>query len=126
MVTRAGRRRWPRRLAQVVLGLAAVALAVGGVVAVGNAARDSLRPSERYLVPFSEIECPAPPGQNRIEFLGEVQYIDPPFPDRINILDPTLPDRLRAAFAKHWRVARVGKVTLVPPKRVQVELTFRP
>ncbi|MBO0696782.1 MAG: hypothetical protein J2P46_00170, partial [Zavarzinella sp.] len=118
-------RRWPRRLAQIVLGLAAAALAVGGLIAVGNAARDSLGPHDRYLLPFNEIECPAPPGQSRAEFLGEVQYIGA-FPDRVNVLDPTLPDRLRAAFARHKKVERVVRVTVAPPRRVQVELTFRP
>jgi hypothetical protein len=44
----------------------------------------------------------------------------------VNVLDPTLPDKLRAAFAKHKRVARVGKIELLPPKRIRVELTFRP
>jgi hypothetical protein len=121
----AAARRWPRRLAQVVLGLAAAALIVGGVLAVGNVARDRLGPHDRYLLPFADIECPAPPGRDRAEFLAEVQYIGP-FPDRVNVLDPTLPDRLRAAFARHPRVERVGRITVVPPKRVEVELTFRP
>jgi hypothetical protein len=118
-------RRWPRRLAQIVLGLAAAAVVVGGLIAVGNAARDALGPQDRYLLPFVEIECPAPPGQDRAEFLGEVQYIGS-FPDRVNVLDPALPDRLRAAFARHRKVERVGRITVVPPRRVQVELTFRP
>lgn len=118
-------RRWPRRLAQIVFGLAVAALAVGGVVAVGNIARDALGPSDRYLLPFAEIDCPTPPGQDRAEFLGEVQYIGR-FPDRVNVLDSTLPDKLRAAFAAHRRVAKVGRVSVLPPKRVQVELTFRP
>jgi hypothetical protein len=98
---------------------------VGGVVAVGNAARDSLGPHDRYLLRFTDIECPAPPGQDRAEFLGEVQY-NGAFPDRVNVLDPTLPDRLRAAFARHKKVERVGRITVLPPKRVQVELAFRP
>jgi hypothetical protein len=118
-------RRWPRRLAQIVLGLGAAALAIGGLIAVGNAARDSLGPHDRYLLPFIEIECPAPPGRPRAEFLGEVQY-NGAFPDRVNVLDPALPDRLGAAFARHPKVERVGRVTVIPPKRVQVELTFRP
>jgi hypothetical protein len=124
VVTDAGPRRWPRRLAQVVLGLAAVALAVGGVVAVGNVARDALGPNDRYLLPFGEIDCPAPPGKERAEFLGEVQY-NGKFPDRVSVLDPTLPDRLREAFREHPRVAMVGKITVLPPRLVQVELTFR-
>ena len=125
MVDRPAPRRWPRRLAHVALGLGAAALVVGGVIAVGNAARDSLGPQDRYLLPFAEIDCPAPPGRDRAEFLAEVQYIGS-FPDRVNVLDPTLPDRLRKAFANHRRVAHVGRITVTPPKRVHVELTFRP
>lgn len=124
MVADAGTRRWPRRLAQVVFGLAAVALAVGGVVAVGHVARDAIRPSDRYSLPFADIDCPAPPGQSKVEFLGEVQY-NGKFPDRVNVLDPTLVDRLRAAFAAHPRVAHVGAIRILSPREVQVELTFR-
>jgi len=112
-------------LTQVVFGLAAAALVVGGVVAVGNVARDSLGPHDRYLLPFNEIECPSPAGQDRTDFLGEVQY-NGAFPDKLYLLDPTLSDRLKAAFAAHKRVEKVGKVTIGPGKRVQVELTFRP
>jgi hypothetical protein len=118
-------RRWPHRLTQVILGLAAAALAVGGVVAVGNIARDALGPHDRYLLPFDGIECPTPPGQDRAVFLGEVQYTGR-FADRVNVLDPTLPDQLRAAFARHPRVESVGRITVVPPRRVTVELAFRP
>jgi hypothetical protein len=125
VVTECGPRRWPRRLAQVVLGLTAVALAVGGVVAVGNIARDALGPTDRYLLPFAAIDCPVPPGKDRVEFLGEVQY-NGKFPDRINVLDPGLPEQLREAFRQHPRVARVDVVRVLAPKRVQVELTFHP
>ena len=124
MVTDAGPRRWPRRLAQVVLGLAVVGIAVAGVVAVGHVARDAIRPNDRYLLPFADIDCPAPPGQTKAEFLGEVQYTGK-FPDRINVLDPTLPDRLRAAFAAHPRVAKVGAIRVLSPRQVRVELVFR-
>jgi hypothetical protein len=118
-------RRWPRWLAQLVFGLAVAGLAVAGVIAVGSAARESLGPQDRYLLPFAEIDCPNPPGQDRAEFLEQVQYYGS-FPDKVNVLDPTLPDQLRDAFAKHRRVERVDKVTILPPKRVRVELTFRP
>ncbi|HEX3149121.1 MAG TPA: hypothetical protein VHR66_13675 [Gemmataceae bacterium] len=124
MVTR-GPRRWPRRLTQVVLGLAAVALAIGGVVAVGNVAREAIQPSERYHVPFSGIECPAPPGQAHAEFLEEVRYLGK-FPTRVNILDPKLPDHLRTAFAAHRRVAEVTNIRIQSPKKIEVELRFRP
>ena len=119
------RKRWPGRLIQVVFGLAVAALIVGGVIAVGNVARDSLGPRDRYLLPFTDIECPVPPGQSREEFLEEVRYIEPS-PEKLNVLDPTLPDRLHSSFSKHKRVERVAKVSVFPPKRIVVELTFRP
>jgi hypothetical protein len=125
LVADAARRRWPRRLARVVLGLTVVALAVAGVVAVGHVATDAIRPNDRYRLPFADIDCPAPPGQSRAEFLGEVQYTGK-FADRVNVLDPSLPDRLRAAFAAHPRVANVGAIRVLSPRQVKVELTFRP
>jgi hypothetical protein len=118
-------RRWPRQLAQVVAGLGVAALVVAGVVAVGNAARQALGPHDRYLLPFAEIEAPAPPGMDRTEFLDEVRYLGP-YPEKLNGLDPGLPDQLREAFGKHRRVAAVGKISVLPPKRIRVELTFRP
>jgi len=116
-------RQWPRRLAQVLLGLTCAGLAVAGVTAVGNIARESLGPEDRYLVPFFEIECPKPPNQDPLEFMGEVQYSGQ-FPDKVNVLDHSLPERLRTAFARHPRVEKVGKITLLAPRRVIVELTF--
>jgi hypothetical protein len=119
------RRRWPRWLVQVLAALLVSGLAIAGIIAVGNAARDSLGPHDRYLVPFNQIECATPPGIDRSVFLGEVQY-NGQFPDSINVLDPTLPDRLRSAFERHRRVQRVVKVSVTPPKRVHVELVLRP
>lgn len=124
MVKKSAERRWPRWLFQIVLGLAVAALVVGGVSAVGKIARETLGPSDRYLLPFAEIECNAPPGSTRADFLGEVQY-NGPFPDQINILDATLADQLRDAFARHPKVERVEKLTIGPPKRIRVELRFR-
>jgi hypothetical protein len=108
----------------VVAGLAVAALVVAGVVAVGNVSRDALGPRDRYLLPFAEIEAPAPPGMNPTEFLDEVRYLGP-YPEKLNVLDPGLPDMLREAFSKHRRVKSVEKVSILPPKRVRVALTFR-
>ena len=117
--------RKPRRIVQVILGLCIAGLALAGVIAVGNAARDSLGRPDRYQFAFSEIECPSPPGMDRATFLGEVQY-NGQFDDRIYVLDPTLAERLRTAFERHRRVEQVVKVQVLPPKRVVVELKFRP
>jgi hypothetical protein len=116
-------RQWPRRVLQVLLGVTCAGLTVAGVMAVGNAARQSLGPEDRYLLPFFEIECPKPPNQDPLEFMGEVQYSGQ-FSDKVNVLDPMLPDRLRSAFARHPRVERVGRITILAPRRIIVELTF--
>jgi hypothetical protein len=116
--------RWPRWLIQIALGLLCAVLVVAGLVAVGNLSRDSLGPHDRYLLPFNEIECEAPPGQDRAEFLGEVQYAGK-FPDRLNVLDPALPEELQAAFSKHRRVERVIELSVLPPRRIVVKLKFR-
>ena len=105
------RRRWPRWLVQVLAALLVAGVAIAGIIAVGNAARNSLGPNDRYLVPFNQIECATPPGIDRSVFLGEVQY-NGQFPDSINVLDPTLPDRLRSAFERHRRVQRVVKISV--------------
>jgi hypothetical protein len=107
------------------MGVVAAGLTIAGVIAVGNAARDSLGRHDRYLLAFRDIECDAPPGQDRTAFLDEVQYYGQ-LPDKVNVLDPTLPDRLRAAFERHGRVQRVTRVHVLAPRRVQVELVFRP
>ena len=117
--------RWPRVLMRVTLALAAVCVVVGGLAAVGNLARDSLGPADRYKVDFAAIDCPAPPGQSREDFLGEVQYTGA-FGDGLSMLDPALPDKLRAAFAKHPAVADVKRIAVRPPKQITVELTFHP
>lgn len=117
-------RRRLRWLVQVILGLCVAALIVAGVIAVGNVARDSLRSTDRYRLVFAEIECPSPPGIDRATFLGEIQY-NGRFDDTIDVRDQSLPDRLRGAFEKHPRVERVAKLTVIPPKRIVVELKFR-
>lgn len=124
MVMDAPPRRWPRWLAQIVLGVGTATLAVAGVVAVGNVARDNILPNDRYRVAFADIECRAPDGMDRAKFLDEVRYIDR-FSEQVNVLDPALADRLRATFAKHPRVARVDNVEILSQPRIRVELTFR-
>ena len=113
-------RRWPA----VAFALLGAAAAVGGVAAVGRLARDTLGPQDRYRVRFADVDCPSPPGLERTRFLDEVQYLGE-VPDALNLLDPAMPERLRAAFAKHKHVARVGQAVATPPKNVRVELEFR-
>ena len=120
-----GTKRWPVVLMKVTLAVAAPCLEIAGLSAGGNLARDTLGPANRYRVDFMAIECPAPQGSTRENFLGEVQY-NGRFADDLSILDPALPDKLRVAFARHKAVDEVVKITVLPPKRISVELKFRP
>ena len=117
--------RWPMVLMRVTLAVAALSVVIGGLTAVGNLARDTLGPAGRYRVDFMAVECPAPPGMTREDFLGEVQY-NGRFADDLSMLDPGLPDKLRAAFARHRAVDEVLRITVRPPKKIVVELKFRP
>jgi hypothetical protein len=104
--------------------LAGLGLLLFGAAAFGPWALEQLRPRERYRVAFTAIECAAPPGLSRSEFLDQVQYYDSQ-PDELELLDRTLPARLAGAFERHPWVERVEQVEVVPPRRVRVRLTFR-
>ena len=107
-----------------MLGIAAAGLIVAGIIAVGNAARDSLGQHDRYLLPFHDIECAAPPGHDRSSFSTRCSI--------------TANCRIRSMFSiRHCPIACVRrsigmaassastKVLVLPPRRVQVELLFR-
>jgi hypothetical protein len=104
--------------------LGAVVLFVGGLLALGNLALDSLRDRERYTVPLAEVECEPPPGHTRERFLDEVQYTAR-LPDRLHLLEEDLLKRLADAFALHPWVEKVERVEVTPPRRVQVRVVYR-
>jgi hypothetical protein len=108
----------------VVVPIAAAALAVLGLIALGRAAREGLRQHERYTVNFADIDCPNPPGMTRDEFLAEVQYLAR-LPDRLAALDDQTPPRIASAFAQHPWVEQVAEVRIVQPDRARVQLVFR-
>jgi hypothetical protein len=112
------------RLTQALVPLAAAGLLLLGLVALGKLARHRLRDEARYSLPFEAVECPAPPGSERVPFLGEVQYLAR-LPDRLRLLDEDLPRRLADAFARHPWVERVEAVEVTPPEGVRVRLRFR-
>ena len=114
------RRAWLRG----ALTLAAIAVSLAGILILADLARPSVSRQERYQIPFEEIDCPLPTGMEKADFLAEVAYIGE-FPRLLNITDTELPDRLAAAFAKHRRVQKVGKIEVVPPRTVRVELTLK-
>jgi len=111
-------------MSQVLVPVVAAGLLVGGLIALGRAARDRLRQHERYTVAVSDIDCPAPPGLRRDDFLPEVQYLAR-LPDRLPALADDTPARLADAFAGHPWVEKVEEVRIVPPDRARVRLVFR-
>ena len=113
-----------RRFGPVVLLVALVIAFVAGLIVLGQWGRGQIRDQERYAVPFADIDCPAPPGLSRREFLDEVQYLAR-LPERLGILDDVLSKRLEAGFGKHPWVEKVEKINLQPPRQIQVQLRFR-
>jgi len=93
-------------------------------VAAGKLALEQLRDSDRYVMPFTDIECSPPPPQDRDEFLLEVRYRNE-MPEQLHLLEADLASRLAAAFARHPWVEKVGQVKIEPPRRVLVRLTYR-
>jgi hypothetical protein len=85
---------------------------------------DQIRGQDRYRVDFMEIECAAPAGGSRAEFLSEVRYLSE-FPERVPLLEDGLTARLARAFARHPWVEKVEEVKIEPPRRILVQLQFR-
>jgi hypothetical protein len=107
------------------LGLAlGLGLLVLGILAIAKYTRDGLRQSDRFTIAFSEIDCSTPPDLDRSEFLAEVQYLRG-LPDQLPLLDDNLAANLADAFAHHPWVEHVDRVSLVPPRKVEVRLSFR-
>src|SRR4051812_23064088 len=95
-----------------------------GLVALDRTARQQARGWDRYALPFTAIDCPAPPGVPGPRFLSEVQYLAG-LPDRLSLLDERLTADLAGAFARHPLVRAVERVERVPPGAVRVRLAFR-
>jgi hypothetical protein len=111
-------------MSQVLVSLVGAGLLLLGLIALGKVARDQLRQHDRYTVTLNDIDCPAPPGLSRHEFLAEVNYLTP-LPARLPALDDDTPRRLADAFARHPWVEGVEKVEVVPPDRARIRLVFR-
>jgi hypothetical protein len=111
-------------MSQVLVPVVGAGLLLAGLIVLGKAARDRLRQHDSYTISFNDIDCPAPPGLRRDEFLPEVQYLAR-LPTRLPALDDDTPARLSAAFARHPWVEKVEEVRIVPPDQARVRLTFR-
>jgi hypothetical protein len=113
-----------RLFVQGTLLVLIVAAFLAAVIVLGQWGLEEIRGKERYAVPFAGIDCTAPPGLTRAEFLDEVQYLSR-LPDRLGLLDDDLVRTLRTAFAKHPWVERVDGVFLRPPRQVRVSIVIR-
>jgi hypothetical protein len=111
-------------LPRVALTIAGAAAVIGGIIAAGAWLRNDARFREQHQFAIVEVECEPPPGQTRGKFLEDVQYYGQ-LPEKLNTLDADVADRLKAAFAKHPKVERVGQVTIERPNRVRVEVQYR-
>ncbi len=126
MVSEEPRRWWadPRPwLWQLGLPLLGAAALVAGLLALGAGSRGWLRSGGAGVQRFADLECPAPPGMSRAEFLDEVQFRGS-LADGIDVLDPEAEARVRAALLRHPWVKAVGAVEL---RRgvMRAEVTFR-
>jgi hypothetical protein len=113
-----------RGLVGALAAVAGAALVLAGVVAAGNWARSRLQEQQVYSLPFVAIDCAAPRGQSREDFLGEVQFLSGER-DRLDLLDAGLPARLAGDFARHPWVEEVRRVEVLPGRRLRVELSWR-
>ncbi len=111
-------------LVRILVTLGFVAATLFGLSRLGDEARRGIGPRDRYSVPFTAIQCDAPPGMTRETFLTEVRYATRAGLT-LQTLDPTLKSKLTAVFAAHPWVQSVDAVDLTPPDRVSVKLTFR-
>jgi hypothetical protein len=101
-----------------------VGLSLFAVFAAGHSTRAAVRNWDRYLVAFADLDCQPPPGQERLGFLAEVQYLAA-MPNRLSVLDEDLAPRLADAFALHPRVEKVEEIVVLPKREVHVRLRFR-
>jgi len=110
-------------IARALLTLLIAGAVLSGIAVLGKWARQSLQHSDRYMLPFTAIECDPPEGGDCAMFLREVQYLSD-FPEGVNLLDDDVGPRMQAAFACHPWVESVANVS-VSSQRIAVRLRFR-
>jgi hypothetical protein len=113
-----------RQILIAAVTLLASAVLVAALVVAGKLARNSLESTERYQLPFNDIDCPSPPGMARDTFISQVRYYGE-FPEMISVLDASLPARLSEAFARHPWVEKVDAIEVGPGRHIRAWLAFR-
>src|SRR5262245_60875772 len=119
----AGRRarRW---LLQSLMTLCLGGGLLAAIILLGRWGLESLRGKVRYAVTIADVECQAPPGLSRAEFLEEVRYLAQ-MPERIDLLEAGLANQLTRAFAQHPWVDKVESLEVEPSRKIQARLSFR-
>lgn len=114
-------RKWiPTSLAILIVSV----LMFSGLYALKKGTREHLRDTERVRVAFADIECAAPQGQARTDFLAEVQYLAG-LPESMSLVEDGVLPRLSEGFAKHPWVKKVERVQIVALRGIRVDLMFR-
>lgn len=116
--------RMRRQVVRSVAWLLLVATVLAGIIVLGRWSMGQLKNDDRFQISFDDIECAAPPGMTRRDFLGEVLYLSR-LPSRVSVADPELHEKLRDAFAHHPWVLVVDEVQPKPPAQLAVSLQFR-
>ncbi len=119
--------RYERMRRQVVVGVAwlmLIAAVVIGVIALGWWSRGRLKSDDRFPIAFEDIDCEAPAGLSRTDFLGEVRYLSR-LPARLAVADVETHDKLRTAFKAHPWVLTVDEISPRSPTQLRVHLVFR-
>lgn len=111
-------------LLQVFLPVLGGVVLLLGVALIGQVARERLRSRDHAVIAFADIDCPAPPGVDRADFLDAVQ-MQASFSDQLPLRDDALASRLAKAFALHPWVEKVEQVEIIHPRQVRVRLLYR-
>jgi hypothetical protein len=115
---RLGRSLLTRLVLPVVIPVVLISVGLFGLYRLQGTLREGAGP---VLVPLADIQCEAPPGISREDFLQDVAFLAD-LPARVDLLDS---ERLAAAFARHPWVESVERITALPERRPQVVLVFR-
>ncbi len=113
-----------RRLLAVAFAIALAGGFVWAIARIGDEARRSIGPRDRYAVRFADLICDAPPGLDRSGFLAEVRYVSSA-PETLQSLEPELAVKLAKAFTAHPWVEHFDGVSVSPAGEISVLLRFR-
>ncbi len=110
---------------RILVGVALAAALLAAIIALGRWGREQLRDDPRYAVTLDDIDFPSPPGMSHAVFLSEIRYLHHK-DERFSTIDPALGAQMTAVFGPHPWVEAVDGTTVIGPKKVHVDLRFRP